>query len=110
VADSLGVGLLAALLLAAPFIAPEENAEVAGMVLVDSTEPTSQPQAAGSANDGGSYDALGRASALGPASARVGLARLVGNFGYDSLPSWSRDEVRASSATANYRWTDSAGL
>ena len=30
------------------------------------------------------------------------MARLVGYFGYDSLPSRSRDEVRASSATANY--------
>ena len=76
--------------------------EVAGMVLVDSTNPASQPQAEGSANDEGSYDALGRISALGAASARVGLARLVGYFGYDSLPPRSRDEVRSSSATANY--------
>jgi pimeloyl-ACP methyl ester carboxylesterase len=76
--------------------------DVAGMVLVDSTNPASQPQAAGSANDADSYDALGRISALGSVSARVGLARLIGYFGYDSLPPQSRDEVRASSATANY--------
>ena len=77
--------------------------EVAGMVLVDSTNPASKPPAQGaSTDDTDSYDAMGRISALGAASARVGLARLVGYFGYDSLPSRSRDEVRAGSATANY--------
>ena len=77
--------------------------EVAGMVLMDSTNPASQPQPEEeSADDGDSYDALGRISALGSITARVGLARLVGYFGYDSLPTRSRDEVRASSATANY--------
>ena len=76
--------------------------EVAGMVLVDSTNPASQPQPGASAYDGGSYDVVGRISALGSVAARVGLARLVGNFGYDSLPPRSRDEVHASSATANY--------
>ena len=77
--------------------------EVAGMVLVDSTNPASPTQPGeASADDGGSYDVMGRISALGAVSARVGLARLVGYFGYDSLPPRSRDEVRASSATANY--------
>ncbi|HTM84416.1 MAG TPA: alpha/beta hydrolase, partial [Mycobacterium sp.] len=77
--------------------------EVAGMVLVDSTNPASPTQSReASADDGSSYDVIGRISALGAASARVGLARLVGYFGYDSLPPRSRDEVRASSATANY--------
>jgi hypothetical protein len=71
---------------------------------VDSTNPASsptQPREA-SADNGSSYDVIGRISALGAASARVGLARLVGYFGYDSLPPRSRHEVRASSATANY--------
>lgn len=77
--------------------------EVAGLVLVDSANPASRPQpGAASAYDGGSYDAMGRISALGSVSTRVGLGRLVGAFGYGSLPSRARDEVRASSATANY--------
>jgi pimeloyl-ACP methyl ester carboxylesterase len=46
--------------------------EVAGMVLVDSTAPASRPGTA-SPGDGGSYDVLGRVSALVSASARLGL-------------------------------------
>ena len=76
--------------------------EVAGMVLVDSTAPApaTKPRAASPGN-GGSYDIVGRVSALVSASARLGLGRLYGRFDYDSLPPRSRDEVRASGATAS---------
>jgi pimeloyl-ACP methyl ester carboxylesterase len=76
--------------------------EVAGMVLVDSTAPASavEPGAA-SPGDADSYDVMGRVSALVSTSARVGLGRLYGQFDFGSLPPRSRDEVRASTATAS---------
>jgi pimeloyl-ACP methyl ester carboxylesterase len=73
--------------------------EVAGMVLVDSTAPTSTPAPAEQA---GSYDILPRVSAMASSLARLGLGRLIGQFSYSSLPPPSRDEARASSATADY--------
>ena len=84
--------------------------EVAGMVLVDSTNPATEadPQKA-TAYDGGSYDAVtDRVSALAAAAARIGLVRAVGSFGYGELPPQSRDEVRAGTATAEYAagWID----
>ncbi|MGZ8741527.1 MAG: alpha/beta hydrolase [Nocardioides sp.] len=84
--------------------------EVAGMVLVDSTNPATEadPEKA-TAYDGGSYDAVtDRVAALGAAAARVGLVRLVGSFDYGELPAQSRDEVRAKTATADYAsgWID----
>jgi pimeloyl-ACP methyl ester carboxylesterase len=74
--------------------------EVAGMVLVDSTAPASRPGTA-SPGDGGSYDVMGRVSALVSASARLGLARLYGQVAVGGLPPRSQDEVRASVATAS---------
>jgi pimeloyl-ACP methyl ester carboxylesterase len=76
--------------------------EVAGMVLVDSTAPApaTKPRAA-SPGEVGSYDITGRVSALASISARLGLARLYGQTDYGSLPPRSRDEVRASLATAS---------
>ncbi|MCX6499211.1 MAG: alpha/beta hydrolase [Arthrobacter sp.] len=72
--------------------------EVAGMVLVDSTAPAAAgPIASG---DAGAHDIMNRASALLSASARLGLGRLYGQFDYGSLPPRSRDEARASAATA----------
>lgn len=84
--------------------------EVAGLVLVDSTNPApdADPQKA-RAYDAGSYDAVtGRVAALGAAAARIGLVRLLGSAGYSNLPSQSRDEVRAGAATAGYAsgWID----
>jgi len=75
--------------------------EVAGMVLVDSTAPASAaaPRTA-SSPDAGSIEVLGRVSALVSISARLGLGRLYGQFAFGSLPPQSRDEVRASLATA----------
>ncbi|MGH8915808.1 MAG: alpha/beta fold hydrolase, partial [Acidimicrobiia bacterium] len=71
--------------------------EVAGIVLVDSTLPASS---ATPTDDGSSYDLMGRVSALASSSARIGLGRLAGYLDYDSLPPQSRDEIRASGATA----------
>jgi pimeloyl-ACP methyl ester carboxylesterase len=74
--------------------------EVAGLVLVDSTAPASAATAAASPSDGDSYDLMGRISALGSASARLGTGRLLAAVAQPDLPPRSRDEVRARSATA----------
>jgi pimeloyl-ACP methyl ester carboxylesterase len=71
--------------------------EVAGMVLVDSTAPR---WTAASPAVGGSSDVVRRVSALVSASARFGLGRLYARSSFGSLPPRSRDEVRASGATA----------
>jgi pimeloyl-ACP methyl ester carboxylesterase len=73
--------------------------EVAGMVLLDSTAPAAAPAPP---NKTGSYDFFGRISALLPALAHLGGARLVAQFSYENLPPRSRDEARARSATASY--------
>jgi pimeloyl-ACP methyl ester carboxylesterase len=76
--------------------------EVAGMVLVDSTAPASaaNPQTP-SPGHGGSNDAVSRLSALVSTAARLGLGRLYAQSSFGSLPPRSRDEVRASVATAS---------
>lgn len=75
--------------------------EVAGMVLVDSTAPrlATKPGAT-SPEAAGSYDVMGRVSALVSTSARLGLGRLYSQLEAGSLPPRSRDEVRANIATA----------
>ncbi len=70
------------------------------MVLLDSTSPSGSAQPPSS--DTGSYNLAGRFAALLPAAAHLGLARLVGGDSYGSLPAQSRDEARASAATAGY--------
>ena len=76
--------------------------EVAGMVLVDSTMPASPAESSpGVPADVGSYNAIGRVSALVSVSARLGLGRMYGYFAFGSLPPQSRDEVRVSLATAS---------
>jgi pimeloyl-ACP methyl ester carboxylesterase len=75
--------------------------EVVGMVLVDSTAPKSAAPGAAPPGDGGSYDVMGRVSALVSASARLGLGRLYSQVEAGSLPPRSRDEVRANIATAS---------
>ena len=72
--------------------------QVAGMVLLDSTAPAPAP---GPPTKTGSYDLLGRISALLPAMAHLGVARLYAQFSYDTLPTRSRDEARARSGTAS---------
>ena len=74
--------------------------EVAGMVLVDSTAPAAANPGAASAGHGGSNDAMRRVSALVSTAARLGLGRLYAQSDFGSLPPRSRDEVRASVATA----------
>jgi len=56
---------------------------------------------AASPSDGDSYSLMGRVSALVSTSARLGLGRLYGHFAFGTLPPQSRDEVRASLATAS---------
>ena len=84
--------------------------DVAGLVLVDSTNrATEADPAKAHAYDGGSYDAVtDRVSALAAMAARVGLLRPVSAFSYGDLPARQRDEVRASTATADYAsgWID----
>jgi pimeloyl-ACP methyl ester carboxylesterase len=75
--------------------------EVAGMVLVDSTAPAAATAGAMSAGHGGSNAAMGRVAVLVSTAARLGLARLYAQFAIGSLPPRSRDEVRASDATAS---------
>jgi pimeloyl-ACP methyl ester carboxylesterase len=75
-------------------------AQIAGLVLIDSTAP--KPEAipgTAAPRDTGSYDVLGRAAALASISARLGLGRLYGQFAVVGLPPRSQDEVRASVAT-----------
>ena len=72
------------------------------MVLVDSTAPASAANpGTPSPGHGGSSDGMSRVSALVSASARLGLARLYARSDFGSLPPRSRDEVRASVATAS---------
>jgi pimeloyl-ACP methyl ester carboxylesterase len=76
--------------------------EVAGMVLVDSTNRASAATArTASRYDGGSYDVLGRVSALVSSTARLGVGRLYAQVGSGGLPPRSEGEVRASVATAS---------
>src|SRR4051812_14891888 len=76
--------------------------DVAAMVLVDSTAPASAAAkpGAGSPAGAGSYDVMGRISALASTPARLGLARLYANTAFASLPPQSRGQVRASLATS----------
>jgi pimeloyl-ACP methyl ester carboxylesterase len=74
--------------------------EVAGMVLVDTTAPAAEPVTT-TPDESGSYDLMSRASTLISTSARLGLGRLYSLSDFGSLPSGSKDEVRASLATAS---------
>jgi pimeloyl-ACP methyl ester carboxylesterase len=75
--------------------------QVAGMVLVDTTAPAAEPVTATPDNPG-SYDLMRRVSILVSATARLGLTRLYSKTEFGSLPPRSRDEVRASLATASH--------
>jgi pimeloyl-ACP methyl ester carboxylesterase len=84
--------------------------DVAGMVLIDATNPASHADPAKStAYDHDSYDAVtDRVAALGALAARMGATRVIGSFSYGDLPPQARDEVRAKTATAEYAsgWID----
>jgi len=73
--------------------------DVAGMVLVDSTAP--KPAGAETtAPDAASANLITKVTATLSIPARFGLGRLYGMVAFDTLPPRSRDEVRASLATA----------
>jgi pimeloyl-ACP methyl ester carboxylesterase len=72
-------------------------ADVAGMVLIDSTAPTSP--APRTDPPAGRNDLLVRASTLVSLGSRVGLGRLYSLTSYGTLPSPAREEVRASIST-----------
>ena len=71
--------------------------QVAGMILVDSTAPSTAPVSPGRV---GSYSVVRHVSALLSATSRLGLGRLIARSGFSDLPPRSRDEARASAATA----------
>ena len=76
--------------------------DLAGMVLIDSTNPASSPTpAAASGGGASSHGAIRRISTLASISARLGLARLYAGLAYGDLPPQSRDEVRAQIAKAS---------
>jgi pimeloyl-ACP methyl ester carboxylesterase len=75
--------------------------EVAGLVLVDSTAPASAAAPDARSPRAGSYDALSRVAVLVSTTARLGLGRLYSLTDYASLPPRSRDQARASGATAS---------
>lgn len=74
--------------------------DVAGMVLVDSTAPTT-PAPAAQASAGTSDGPIARGSALVSIAARLGVGRLYSLNAFGELPSRSRDEVRATISTAS---------
>ncbi len=76
--------------------------EVAGMVLVDSSDPASAAKpAAASPADEESDNLIDRVSALFSTSARLGLGRLYSQLDSDSLPPQYRDEVDANFETVS---------
>jgi pimeloyl-ACP methyl ester carboxylesterase len=77
--------------------------EVAGMVLVDTTAPASEPAPRSSTpSDDASPEAMDRVAALLGTTARLGLGRLVSGSDFGDLPSQSRDEMRAAAATESH--------
>lgn len=70
--------------------------QVAGLVLVDSTAPTSTPVPA---QHPGSYSFVKHLSSLVSTTARLGVGRLIAQFSFSELPPQSRDQARASAAT-----------
>src|SRR4051812_15456432 len=76
--------------------------DVAGMVLVDSTNRASAARATiASPYDGGAYNALGRFSALVSSTARLGLGRLYSQIAPGGLPPQSQGEALATMASAS---------
>jgi pimeloyl-ACP methyl ester carboxylesterase len=73
--------------------------QVAGMVLLDSTAPTSGPALP---TKTGSYNGPGRVSALLSTVAHFGVGRLIAQSSYGSLPSEVQGEARANASTAHH--------
>jgi pimeloyl-ACP methyl ester carboxylesterase len=74
--------------------------DVAGLVLVDTTAPAAEPVTA-TPDEAGSYDIMGRVSALLSSTAELGIGRLLSQGSYDSLPPQSADEAEATGSTAS---------
>ncbi len=79
--------------------------EVAGLVLIDTTQPATEPQAVGepvtaAPDDADSYTLTSHLSALISTSARLGLGRLYAQTG-SSLPPQSSHEVHTTLTTAS---------
>ncbi|RYU09536.1 alpha/beta hydrolase [Nocardioides iriomotensis] len=72
--------------------------EVAGLVLIDSTAPSSAPVPPESTG----YDLAGRVAAIAAATTRVGVGHLLAQTSYADLPPGSRDVARASASTADH--------
>ena len=71
------------------------------MVLIDSTAPASAAPPRPTSTEGpASSDLLARASALLSISGRLGLARLYAAASYGEMPAAARDELRATTSTA----------
>ena len=77
--------------------------EVAGMVLIDTTEPASDPAPPDTSSDGAtSEDVMDRVSALLGTTARMGVGRLVSGSDFGDLPAQSRDEMRDAAAKESH--------
>jgi pimeloyl-ACP methyl ester carboxylesterase len=72
--------------------------ETAGLVLVDSTAPSSEPVPPRSTG----YDVMERVAAIAAASTRLGVGHLVARTSYADLPPGAREVARASTATADH--------
>ena len=72
--------------------------DVAGMVIVDSTEPNYTKMSPTSA---GAPKILRRISTMASTTSRLGLGRLLGRVSYSNLPTRDLEDVRASSARAS---------
>jgi pimeloyl-ACP methyl ester carboxylesterase len=71
-------------------------AQVAGLVLVDSTGAHSTPA---SRPETGSYSVLKHASSLIASTSRLGIGRLIAKSAFPSLPPRYRDDARTTAAT-----------
>ena len=76
--------------------------EVAGLVLLDSTEPGSAATPTTSPETESSFDITWRASALLSSLARVGVPRLIAQLDFGSLPPRARDEARRLTVTPDH--------
>lgn len=74
-------------------------ADVAGMVLVDSTLPQAAADPSTSSDVGHAHEGVGRVSALLAITARLGLPRLIALSDSDTLPPRSVEEIRATTAS-----------
>lgn len=71
-------------------------AEVAGLVLVDSTAAHNTPV---SAQNAGSYSVLKHVSSLAATTSRLGVGRLIAGTSFSELPPRYRDDARKTAAT-----------